>query len=45
LVVRGDQFAANEELLLTGALLMAACYGAGALSSLLRGGRVDLRSP
>ena len=28
-------FAANEELLLTGALLMAACYGAGALSSLL----------
>ena len=28
-------FATNEELLLTGALLMAACYVAGALSSLL----------
>ena len=28
-------FATNQELLLTGMLLMAACYGAGALSSLL----------
>src|SRR5664280_3427997 len=28
-------FATNQELLLTGTLLMAACYGGGALSSLL----------